>query len=142
MKMLKLLRPIDKKFKIASGIGERIIFGKKQMHKGIDFATPVGTKVYAMCDARIVKRGWQNPKNKKQGFGIRLMVKFDYEGRKYLAWYTHLSEIFVSPTLEEIKRGHWIALTGDTGSSTGPHIHIQALDAETRQVCDFEWEDA
>lgn len=91
--------------------------GASTYHKGIDWATPVGTAVAASSGGTVVRAGW--------GSGYGYLVVIDHpDGRQ--TRYGHLSKILVKVG-EKVSQGQKIALTGNTGRSTGPHIHFELL---------------
>lgn len=85
-------------------------------HNGIDIATPVGTKLRSIVDGvvdRVVDYG-----NKNLGKGVIIRTE---DGTRHI--YGHLSEVKVKIG-EKVNEGTIIALSGDTGHSTGPHLHF------------------
>ncbi len=84
-------------------------------HKGVDFAMPVGTPVYSTGDG-VVTRVKNHPYAGKY-------IEIKHDGR-YLTRYMHLSRIMVKRG-EKVSRGERIALSGNTGRSTGPHLHYE-----------------
>ncbi|MBO5283447.1 MAG: M23 family metallopeptidase [Lachnospiraceae bacterium] len=103
----------------SSGFGRRKAptKGASTYHKGQDWATPVGTTVVASCGGRVSKAGW--------GSGYGYVVYIDHEDGRQTR-YAHLSEILVSVG-DYVKQGQRIALSGNTGVSTGPHLHFEIL---------------
>ncbi|MCC6550617.1 MAG: M23 family metallopeptidase [Ignavibacteriaceae bacterium] len=101
------------------GFGMRMhpILNIKRMHEGIDIITPVGTPVYAAADGEIVFVG------RNSGYG--LMVEIDH-GFGYRTIYAHLSSSQIKEG-SKIKRGTLIAKTGNSGLSTGPHLHYEII---------------
>lgn len=97
--------------RFTSGFGER--WGR--MHKGVDWACPIGTTVYASSDGVVEFAGWTN------GYGYNVIIDHP-DGRK--TRYCHLSETLVTPG-ESVSQGEKIALSGNTGRSTGPHVHFE-----------------
>jgi len=93
------------------------INGKGQ-HTGYDYACPEGTLVYAVAKGLIEYAGWDDPKGKGFGIYIRHMLK---DGTK--AYYGHLSTYMVKPG-ELVRQRQVIAKTGNTGGSTGAHLHF------------------
>lgn len=83
-------------------------------HNGVDYACPVGSDVLAMDDAVIVKVA-----NDPQGYG--LFVKT--EGELTEITYGHLSETLVKAG-DVVLRGKVLGQSGNTGNSTGPHLHV------------------
>lgn len=94
-------------------------FGSRwgRMHKGVDWSCSIGTAVRASCGGRIVSAGWVN------GYGNCIMISHS-DGKQ--TRYAHLSKILVS-TGQTVKQGEKIALSGNTGNSTGPHLHFEIL---------------
>lgn len=103
---------------MASGYGRRVdpVYGTVRFHEGMDFSAPVGTPVYATGDG-VVKTAGRG----MSGYGN--MVDIDH-GFNYLTRYAHLSEVSVKPG-QEVKRGDLIGKVGNTGKSTGPHLHYE-----------------
>lgn len=101
----------------ASGYGWRIdpVYHTPRFHSGMDFTAPKGTDVYATGNARVVFVGW------KQGYGN--CIDLDH-GFQYRTRYAHLSKVMVRPG-QSVKRGDIIGLVGNTGKSTGPHLHYE-----------------
>lgn len=136
---IKLYRPVLKSFPISSPFGWREKPSPK-FHNGIDFAVPVGTDILSMCSGHIIRAGWENDSDKSAGFGLRIMQQTVIDDQIYFVWYGHLSKIFLSPG-EVIKAGQLIGLSGNTGRSTGPHLHVQVRKKDTSQYFDMEWAD-
>lgn len=84
-------------------------------HHGLDIGVPVGTPITATMDGRIVHAGWNN-----QGYGNLVIV----ENGDYKTYYAHLSSIPVSIG-DTVNAGAMIGLSGNTGNSTGPHLHYE-----------------
>ena len=106
---------------ISSPFGARKhpISGYTKVHKGVDFAAPVGTPVYAAGDGKIEKIGWNG------GYGNYLRVWHDAE---YATAYAHLSRFAKGMKRERrVRQGQVIAYVGTTGYSTGPHLHFEIL---------------
>ncbi len=91
--------------------------GASSYHKGIDWATPTGTPVYASCGGTVAKAGWGS------GYGYVVYINHE-DGRQ--TRYGHLSKVLVSAG-QTVKQGDRIALSGNTGISTGPHLHFEIL---------------
>ncbi|MDI6871349.1 MAG: M23 family metallopeptidase [Bacillota bacterium] len=86
-----------------------------RMHEGIDIATSWGRQVVASAPGRVEFAGWRS------GYG-RLVI-LDH-GRGTHTWYAHNSRLLVRPG-QQVERGEVIALSGSSGSSTGPHLHFE-----------------
>ena len=92
-------------------------FGKRwgRMHKGVDWACPTGTTVYASSDGVVEYADWSN------GYGYNVIIDHP-DGRK--TRYCHLSKTLVTAGTS-VSQGDPIALSGSTGHSTGPHVHFE-----------------
>jgi murein DD-endopeptidase MepM/ murein hydrolase activator NlpD len=104
--------------RVASGWGYRIdpIYKVKRFHEGMDFTSPVGTKVYSTGNGvvELVTEDFS-------GYGKHIVVN---HGFGYKTLYGHLSGFDVKVG-ETIKRGDVIGEVGNTGKSTGPHLHYE-----------------
>jgi murein DD-endopeptidase MepM/ murein hydrolase activator NlpD len=103
---------------ISSTFGKRIdpFTGKISVHEGVDFPVPVGTPIYASAGGVVDYAGF-NP----SGFGN--LVEIDH-GNGVMTRYAHTSKLLVKVG-QIVKRGQKIALSGDSGRSTGPHLHFE-----------------
>jgi murein DD-endopeptidase MepM/ murein hydrolase activator NlpD len=108
------------KVKISSGFGYRASpFGRgADMHQGLDMPAPVGTSVYAPASGTVLTSDWS-------GNGYGLMVTLDH-GFGLTTRYAHLSESLVTIG-QTVERGDLIAKVGNTGRSTGPHLHFETV---------------
>jgi len=89
-------------------------------HTGIDYAVN-NVSVKAAASGIVVYAGWENGSNHSQGFGKYVKV---YHNNGYATYYGHLSEIDVSVG-ENVRTGQQIGISGNTGRSTGPHLHFE-----------------
>ena len=89
--------------------------GRMKMHEGLDIAARTGTPIYATADG-VVSRAETAP-----GYGKLVVVDHGYGYRTY---YAHNSKVFVKIG-QRIKRGDKIAAIGNTGTSTGSHVHYE-----------------
>ena len=103
--------------RITSGWGWRTnpVMHFHEFHKGIDLAIPVGTPVKTIADGRVAYAGW--------GTGYGKYVKVVHPGG-FSSIYAHLSKFEVHVG-EPVKQGEVVALSGNTGWSTGPHVYFQ-----------------
>ncbi|MFD2179832.1 M23 family metallopeptidase [Veronia pacifica] len=119
--MLKLIpsgKPI-KKFRYSSGFGSRKhpVTGKKKFHLGLDLTANIGTPIYAPADGVVeYKRN-----NRKTGYGNVLKVGHAFG---FMTLYAHLEKFNVKLG-QFVRKGDLIAWTGNTGLSTGPHLHYE-----------------
>ncbi|SEM49672.1 Murein DD-endopeptidase MepM and murein hydrolase activator NlpD, contain LysM domain [Butyrivibrio sp. ob235] len=103
----------------SSGFGRRNAptKGASTFHKGVDWATPVGTAVMASNAGVVTRAGWG------RGYGYVIYISHS-DGRE--TRYGHLSKILVKPG-QSVSQGQKIALSGNTGVSTGAHLHFEIL---------------
>ncbi|MBQ7209453.1 MAG: M23 family metallopeptidase [Paludibacteraceae bacterium] len=103
--------------RVASGYGWRNdpVYHTPRFHAGMDFTAPTGTDVYATGNAVVEFVGW------KQGYGNCVILD---HGFNYQTLYAHLSKALVRKK-QKVKRGDVIALVGNTGKSTGSHLHYE-----------------
>lgn len=102
---------------ISSGWGWRTdpVTGEREFHQGIDFAGRKGSHVHAI-GAGVVT--WAGP---RYGFGNLVIVN---DGDGYSTYYAHNEKVVVKVG-EVVRRGQLIALMGETGRATGPHVHLE-----------------
>ena len=105
--------------RISSGFGKRKApkKGASTYHKGVDFAVPIGTAVMASCGGTVTRAGWGS------GYGYCVYIQHP-DGRS--TRYGHLSKVLVKAG-QTVSQGQKIALSGNTGVSTGPHLHFEIL---------------
>ncbi|EPN9526427.1 murein DD-endopeptidase MepM [Cronobacter malonaticus] len=110
--------PTSRQFRVSSNFNPRRlnpVTGRVAPHKGVDFAMPQGTPVLAVGDGEVVMA-------KRSGAaGYYVAIR---HGRTYTTRYMHLKKLLVKPG-QKVKRGDRIALSGNTGRSTGPHLHYE-----------------
>ena len=94
------------------------LIGNLKRHEGVDIHGDVGTPIYATGDGEIEFTGPTG-----SGYGIALMIN---HGFGYKSWYAHLSKC-VARSGQKVKRGSLIAYSGNTGRSTGPHLHYEVI---------------
>ena len=92
------------------------VTGRVRPHKGVDFSVSQGTPVIAPADGTVEKVAYQ-----AGGAGRYVMLR---HGREYQTVYMHLSKSLVKAG-QTVKKGERIALSGNTGISTGPHLHYE-----------------
>ena len=102
---------------LSSRFGKRVspFTGETEFHRGIDVATRMGAPVQAPADGIVASIIWDH------GYGNVLTVKHGYG---LVTKYAHLNKVLVKRG-QHVKRGETIALVGDTGRSTGPHLHYE-----------------
>jgi len=100
-----------KNYRISSKYGWR--WGR--MHNGVDFAASKGTKIYATDGGTVTFAGY------KGSFGYMVIIN---HGGNYESYYAHCSKLLVKKG-DKVFQGQNIALVGNTGNSTGPHLHFE-----------------
>ncbi|CAN5380566.1 peptidoglycan DD-metalloendopeptidase family protein [soil metagenome] len=103
--------------RITSGFGMRYhpILHIVRMHTGVDFGAPVGTPIYSVAEGVVVATGYGS------GYGNRVIID---HGGGILTLYGHCSKIYVGSG-QHVTRGQNIAAVGNSGLSTGPHLHFE-----------------
>jgi flagellar protein FlgJ len=124
----RLLPPVEGV--LSSPFGPRIdpIDGSRRIHKGIDLTAPVGTPIKAAADGRVAFSGTA------PGYG-NLVVLEHADG--YETRYAHNEDNLVRKG-EEVKAGQVVASVGDTGRSTGPHLHFEVR-KDGRAIDPSQW---
>ncbi len=95
----------------------------KKMHLGMDFACEVGTEVLATADGEVIEI-----QNNPDGYGKLMIVD---HGNEYQTYYAQLSQ-FRAKQGEQVKKGQVIALSGNSGMSTAPHLHYEVKQGNQR----------
>jgi lysostaphin len=115
-KLTPTITPVSAPFN-ASGFGRRIdpFTGQWAMHEGIDFLADIGTPVVAAAGGIVQFAGF----HPQYGY----MIDIDH-GNDLVTRYAHLSKLFVKEG-DVLQRAKRIALSGNTGRSTGPHVHFE-----------------
>jgi len=105
--------------RVTSTFGMRMhpILGYTRMHQGIDFGAPIGTPVYAAGDGVVAEAQWSN------GYGRWLEIR---HAGGWATGYGHLSGWAVKPG-QVVHQGQLVAYVGNTGDSTGPHLHYEII---------------
>ena len=121
IKSIPSIQPVSNRdlTRIASGFGLRMhpIYKILKMHKGMDFTAPIGTEIYATGDGVVERVGWVG------GYGKTIMIN---HGFGYKTRYAHCSK-YKCRKGQKVKRGDLIGFVGNTGQSTGPHLHYEVF---------------
>ena len=115
--------------RITSPYGPRVLQGKQGFHDGIDYSAVIGTTVYAPADGEIANV-WSDS---RCGNGVKIKHE---DGTKTL--YCHLNKALVNKG-DKIGAGCPIAETGNTGHSTGPHLHYAMQDSAGKKIDPSEY---
>lgn len=102
---------------ITSDFGWRIhpIYGTRRLHAGTDFGVDEGTPVHAADGGVVVEAGWIS------GYGYTVIID---HGNGMSTLYAHNSDVAVSPG-QTVSKGQVVSYSGNTGGSTGPHLHFE-----------------
>ena len=106
------------------------VYGSNAFHNGVDFRAPVGTPVRAAEDGIIKATGNSDFICPRGSYGKWVLIEHP---NKLATLYAHLSLVRVSPR-QELRRGDIIGYSGNSGYSTGPHLHFTVYDARTVQL--------
>ena len=116
---------------LTSGFGLRFhpVLRTSRMHSGVDFPTPIGTPLVATGDGRVSFVG------KRSGYGNVIEIEHPLAGK--MTRYAHLTG--PAPGIRQgstVRRGQTVAISGNTGMSTGPHLHyeVRLLDEEQTAI--------
>lgn len=116
-----LLRTPINGARVSSRFGMRMhpVLGYSKMHRGVDFAAPIGTPIYAAGDGRVTEAG------RKGAYGNYIRIRHSGE---FSTAYAHLSR-YASGLRKgtRVKQGQVIGYVGNTGRSTGPHLHFELI---------------
>jgi len=119
LKAIPAIQPVQNKDlkRMASGYGMRMhpILKYRKMHHGMDFTAPKNTPIYATGDGKVIKA------SRASGFGK--VVYIDH-GFGYVTKYGHMNK-FNTRKGKKVKRGDIIGYVGNTGLSSGPHLHYE-----------------
>lgn len=110
--------PLAKKARVSSQFNPRRLHpvtGKIAPHNGVDFAVSRGTPVLSVGNGEVVIAKYSG------SAGNYIAIR---HGRQYMTTYMHLDKILVKPG-QKVKQGEQIGLSGNTGRSTGPHLHFE-----------------
>lgn len=110
--------PTMQQFRISSSFNPRRVHpvtGRIAPHKGVDFSMPIGTPVVTVGDGEVLIAKYSG----SAGYYVAIR-----HGRQYTTRYMHLKKLLVKPG-QNVKRGECIALSGNSGRSTGPHLHFE-----------------
>lgn len=119
LKTIPAIQPVQNKdlSRVASGYGMRVhpILKYRRMHNGMDFTAAPGTPIYATGDGKVVKA------DVGSGYGKMVIIE---HGFGYKTYYAHMSK-YNTYKGAKVKRGEIIGYVGNTGLSSGPHLHYE-----------------
>lgn len=117
MRNIPAIRPVSGVLLSGYGMRRHPVLGYQRMHHGVDFRARVGTPVYATGDG-VIKSA-----RRRGTYGLKIIID---HGHNYETMYAHLSQIKdgIEPGAE-VTRGQIIALSGNSGQTSGPHLHYE-----------------
>ena len=117
--------PFSREYVISSPYGPRVhpVTGKQGSHRGTDYATPIGTPVYSPLSGVIAFIG------EDERSGRYIGVK----NGDFMVSFSHL-ETQIGTAGDPVALGQAIAITGNTGMSTGPHVHVTVKNADGERI--------
>ena len=115
--------PVKDNYSLSSGFGLRLdpFLQTMAKHEGLDFSAPVGTPILASAGGVVSRSGWDS----QYGNVVEINHAEGFKTR-----YAHASQLLVRVG-QTVKRGDMIAKVGNTGRSTGPHLHYEVIRAGT-----------
>ncbi|MDD4375540.1 MAG: M23 family metallopeptidase [Clostridia bacterium] len=108
---------------ITSKYGERLdpITSEESFHTGIDLGVVEGTEILSSYEGKVIKTGYE-----ENGLGEYVKIEHNLENQKYLTVYGHLKKDSTVVKVDDyVEQNTLIALSGNTGKSTGPHLHYE-----------------
>lgn len=109
--------PVKDNYVMTSPFGER--WGRN--HNGVDIAIPEGTSLYAAADGTVI-----SVTESDTGYGICIIIDHgEFKEGTYSTLYAHLSDKCNTKVGDYVKAGDFIGKSGNTGNSTGPHLHFE-----------------
>jgi murein DD-endopeptidase MepM/ murein hydrolase activator NlpD len=111
------------------------VFFADVVHTGVDIDAEMGTPILAAGPGTVISAGWglytQVPGNESDPYGQAVVIRHDfgYQGKTLYTVYAHMSEI-IAIEGQRVQTGDAIGLVGDTGITTGPHLHFEVRTGE------------
>jgi murein DD-endopeptidase MepM/ murein hydrolase activator NlpD len=105
---------------IGAKIGSPFGWRWGRYHRGVDLVSPLGSNIYACADGNVIFAGRQKFLH---GYGNAVMLS---HGNKTYTYYAHLDKVLVK-TGDKILSNTLLGKVGNTGNSTGPHLHLELL---------------
>ena len=131
-----MIYPVDPSFPMTQKFGENPDwYPTTHGHPGIDFGCPIGTLVWSVFPGQVLFAGLdpETVVNSKTGYGLHVRIHRS-AGFESLAIYGHFSAVRVKQG-DQVLEGQPIGLTGNTGFSTGPHLHFELRTSTGALTC-------
>lgn len=126
--------------KVTYGFGWRLhpIENIRKHHNGVDYSAAIGTPVYAIADGKVIFSGPSSIKGSNGepgGGGYIIKLRHKVEGKWITSSYMHLSKGSLKVAKgQQVTEGQLIAKSGNSGASTGPHLHFEIQNGK-----DYVW---
>lgn len=140
MKQTEYIWPIEPKYKVAEhdkyGIRKNhYVLFKEREHSGFDITADIGTEIHAISNGIVLKSEFDGTTTEgfdafNDGYGNKIEI-LDENGKRIV--YAHLRQSYVNQG-EEIKQGDIIGITGSSGGSRVPHLHIEIRKTNTEET--------
>jgi murein DD-endopeptidase MepM/ murein hydrolase activator NlpD len=127
--------PVAKKTKISSHFGYRTCAGCSSDHQGIDFTPGAGKRIEVIAPGKVVEVG-----DPSGALGVYAILKHDVDGTTYYSVSAHMELGSLAVKVgDRVELGDKLGTVGNTGMSTGPHLHFGILDADKRAIDPLPW---
>jgi murein DD-endopeptidase MepM/ murein hydrolase activator NlpD len=127
--------PVADESDISSEFGYRTCAGCSADHQGVDFTPGAGTPIEAIAPGTVVEVG-----NPSGALGVYAIVEHDVDGERWRSVYAHMQSGSLKVAVgDTVKLGEVLGKVGDTGMSTGPHLHFGILNAANVAVDPIPW---
>jgi murein DD-endopeptidase MepM/ murein hydrolase activator NlpD len=129
--------PLSRNAKVSSDFGYRIppCGACSSDHQGVDWTPGDGTPVEAIAPGKVVEVG-----NPSGALGVYAIIEHDVDGTRYRSVYGHMQHGSLTVGVgDTVKLGERVGRVGNTGTSTGPHLHFGILGADNRPVDPIAW---
>ncbi|MDQ2636207.1 MAG: peptidoglycan DD-metalloendopeptidase family protein [Actinomycetota bacterium] len=120
---------------ISSGFGYRSCSGCSTYHQGLDFNPGEGTPIQAIADGTVTEIG-----GPYGTLGVFVKIEHQIDGQRIVSLYAHMLEDSSPLTVgQQVAVGQLVGQVGDTGQSTGPHLHFGLLVSGTEAIDPYPW---
>ena len=129
--------PVDPSSPVSSPFGHRAApcASCSTFHRGVDFTPGAGTPIAAITDGVVTEVG--NPSGE---LGVYVIIQHNIDGEVVSSVYGHMAYGSMHLSVgQKVSRGSIVGDTGDTGESTGPHLHFGILDAAGTPISPLAW---
>lgn len=133
-----LVWPVDPGTRIGSGFGPRVspCAGCSSVHEGVDFDAPYGSPIHAIAAGVVVETnnpGWA-------GLGVHVAIEHVIDGQVVVSAYGHMQQGSMTLKVgDTVYPGQVVGLVGDTGESTGAHLHFEVRQGGSTPVNPLSW---